>query len=155
MAGKTNIPAHIIAARGQKITLLDGSTPTLVYGFSSIMRLEEEFGSVSAALEAVTGADGESPSLTAVAKVMCAGLEHETTESGLLSDLNTLRYLLDSTEIEGYSEAIGAAFSAAFPQSTDADGEENEADPTAASRGLSGSTSAPSSSDALTPSSGA
>jgi hypothetical protein len=113
MAGKTNIPAHIIAARGQKITLLDGSTPTLVYGFSSIMRLEEEFGSVSAALEAVTGPDGESPSLIAVAKVMCAGLEHESTDNGLLSDLDTLRHLLDSTEIEAYSEAIGAAFSAA------------------------------------------
>jgi hypothetical protein len=155
MAGKTNIPAHIIAARGQKITLLDGSTPTLVYGFSSIMRLEEEFGSVSAALEAVTGPDGESPSLIAVAKVMCAGLEHESTDNGLLSDLDTLRHLLDSTEIEAYSEAIGAAFSAAFPQAAPEDGEGSEADPTTASRGPSGTTSAPSSSDAQSGSSGA
>lgn len=153
MAGKASIPAHVIAARGRRITLLDGTTPALVYGFSSIMRLEEDFGSIDQALEAVSGSGGKMPSLVAICKVMCAGLEHESTDHGLLSDVATLRHLLDSTQIEFYSDMIGEAFELAFPKSKETD---DAADPQSAesSPGPSGTTSAPSSSDAAMVSSG-
>jgi hypothetical protein len=163
MAGKAHIPAHVIAARGVKITLLDGSTPSLVYGFSSIMRLEEDFGSIEAALNSVSS-EGGAAALTAIAKVLCAGLEHEsanivdgqgaTVASGPLSEIGVLRYLLDSTQIEEYSDAIGQAFENGFPSRT----KEGDEDPTKgaeSSPGQTGTTSAPSSSDAQTPSSGA
>lgn len=149
MAGKANIPAHVIAARGRKINLLDGSTPTLVFGFSSIMRLEEDFGTLDQAFGVLQGA----PSITSIAKIMCAGLEHESTDHGLLSDLDVLRHLLDSTEIEAYSTAIGEAFELSFPTAASDD----DADPTEgadSSLGQTGSTPRLSSSDEPTQSSG-
>lgn len=150
------IPAAIIAARGKQITLIDGSQPHVVFTFSAVMRLEEEFGSIAGALEAVQQVEA-GKAFGSIANILAAGLEHEKTADGhSLGDVDVLRYLLDSQQLQVYSEQLGAAFEAAFPKAEK--GGDDSADPTQGetdSLGLSGSTSEPSSSDAPLVSSGA
>jgi hypothetical protein len=147
------IPAHVIAQRGKPITLIDGSVETVVFTFSSLMRIEEDFGSVQGALAAVSqGARGEA--FSSVAKILAAGLEHVRREDGELSDVEYLRCLLDPMSFTRYSDAVGAAIDAAFPDD-DAEAGEGDADPQKDSRGESGTTSQQSPSVEAMPSSGA
>lgn len=155
MSGKLEYPAHIIAARGRKVDLIDGTSVVLVYSFSSIMRMEEAYGSIEGALAQLNSPKGVR--LTAVVELMAAGLLHEGhPTNGMLSDVESLAPLLDSMLLKEYSDAIGEAFEASFPK-PDPDESGKHADPTATegSRGLSGSTPERSSSDEQTPSSGA
>lgn len=155
MSGKLEYPAHIIAARGRKVDLIDGTSVVLVYSFSSIMRMEDKFGSLEGALGQLNSPTGLR--LTAVVDLMAAGLLHEGhPTNGLLSDPEALAPLLDSMLIAEYSEAIGEAFEASFPKVDESEGGKH-ADPTATegSRGSSGTTPEQSSSDAQTASSGA
>jgi hypothetical protein len=143
----------VISARGRTITLLDGSSVTLVYGFMSIMQLEDEFGSLEAAMKSLS----EEVKLGTIAKIMAAGLLHEThPTAGVLGEIAGLAPLLDTLEIETYSEAIGEAFEAAFPQPVDGQHKGDEPDPTVpvSSPGSSGGTPPQSSSDAAMQSSG-
>lgn len=148
------IPPSVIAQRGKKITLIDGTIVTCVYTFSSLMRIEEDFGSVNGAL-AVVGQGSNGTAFTSVAQILAAGLEHEQTSDGQkLDDLDTLRSLLDPMKFNTYSDAVGAAIEAAFPDAGESDGE-GDTDPSKDSPGESGTTSRPSSSGEATSSSGA
>jgi hypothetical protein len=150
---RPTIPAAVIQQRGKTIDLLDGSKAVVVFTFSSLMRVEEDFGSVQDALAAVTqGARGSA--FTAVAQILAAGLEHENRDDGRLSDVEYLRALLDPVHFESYSDAVGAAIDAAFPSSDDTEAGESDADPQMDSRGESGTTSPSSSSEGERTSSG-
>lgn len=152
---RPNVPAAIIAQRGKKITLIDDREVTVVYTFSSLMRIEEDFGSVAGALESIAGGE-KAKAFTALSQIMAAGLEHERTDDGQgLDDTNVLRMLLDPMRFTDYSDALGEALTAAFPQAdTDEQGGDDAADPTKDSPGGSGITSQPSPSDGVNTSSG-
>lgn len=149
------IPAAVIAQRGRDVTLVDESTVTLVYTFSSLMTIEDDFGTLATAFARLDlGERGNM--MSTCAQLMAAGLQHEpaTDDRGPLSDVDTLAGLLDTKRIHEYAEKVGDALAAAFPDAAD-EGGDSEADPTKDSRGESGTTSQPSPSDAPTPSSGA
>ena len=149
---RPQIPASVIAQRGKTITLIDDSTAVVVFTFSSLMRIEEDFGSVQGALAAVSqGSRGQS--FSAVAQIVAAGLEHESRDEAQLSDVEYLRGMLDPMRFDEYSDAVGAAIDAAFPPSDDEAGED-DADPQRDSRGESGTTSPLSPSDEASASSG-
>lgn len=151
-----NIPASVLAARGKPIKLIDDRVVHVVFTFSSVMRLEDDFGSIAAALSAVEQVES-GKAFGSIADILAAGLEHESTDDGArLSNVDVLRYLLDSTELHNYSEQLGAAFEAAFPTPEKSGGD--DADPTKgadSSLGQSGTTSPLDSSDEATQSSGA
>jgi hypothetical protein len=147
MSKNISYPASVIAARGRKITLLDDTEVTLVYGFASLMRVESDFGSFTEALRSLGG--GDRPiSTNGLAKLVAAGLLHEghPTE-GALGDPEHVAGLLDTMRIASYVAAISDALVEAFPQASK--GEHVDEDPTEgdeSSPGLSGTTSEPSSS---------
>lgn len=155
MARQT-IPAHVLASRGREIKFIDGTTAQLVFTFSSIMTLEESFGSIGAAVNEMKKL-GDGAAFGSIVKILAAGLEHEVNADGVpLSTVSLLRHMLDPTQIETYAEQMGSAFEAAFP-AADPDEKSDDADPTKPtdSRGPIGTTSAQSSSDAATQNSGA
>lgn len=143
---RTSIPASVIAQRGRKITLIDGSEALAVCTFSSLMRIEDDFGSVQDALITVRqGAFGKA--FNAVAQILAASLEHvERADGGNLGDVEQLRSLLDPMSFKDYSDAVGDAIDAAFPDVADDEAGEGDADPQMDSRGESGTTSPSSSS---------
>lgn len=151
-----SIPAHILSQRGKPIVLIDGTQVTLVYTFSSLMRIEEDFGSVAAALQAIRA--GERGSVfTSIAQICAAGLEHESMppHGARLSDVDVLSGYLDPQRVEQYSDALGDALAAAFPETkAEAEAGGDDADPQPDSRGESGTTSPPSPSVEAMPSSG-
>lgn len=149
---RPSIPAHVIAQRGKKITLIDETDVSIVFTFSSIMRIEEDFGSVAGALAAVSQGE-KGAAFTALAQIIAAGLEHATVGDGAhLSDVENLRAVLDPMRFEDYSDALGGAMEAAFPQDDKAG--EGDADPQTDSPGESGTTSPSSLSDEVSASSG-
>lgn len=148
------LPAHILKSRGVPITLLDAREVVLLFTFSSLMRLEEEFGSVAAALGEIQKGD-KGAAFGSIARIMAAGLEHEHDGDGKrLDDTDVLRSLLDSVELEAYSDALGEAFEKAFPEPEGDDAPDPQQGATS-SPGTGGGTPAPSHSDAPTPISGA
>lgn len=151
---RLNIPASVLAQRGKPVKLIDDTTRTVIFTFSSLMRIEEDFGSVVGALVAIKqGTAGQA--FTSIAQIMSAGLEHEQLEDGSrLSDPEVLRGQLDPSLFDDYSEALGEAIEAAFPAAKEGEGQD-DADPQPGSRGESGTTSPSSRSDDLTPNSGA
>ena len=154
---RPRIPAHVLADRGVEIELLDGKSVTICYGFRSLMQLEDQYGSVNAAIELVQqGVDGKA--FTSLAGILAAGLMHETTETGVLGDANVLADYLDPTKLEDYAEAMSEAFTRSFPSSDDDDeSESDESDPTVttSSPGASGTSSHESASASVTTNSGA
>lgn len=137
---RSQIPASIIAQRGKTITLMDGSTATVVYTFSSLMVVEDDFGSIVGALAEINGGM-TGRTFNAVARLAAAGLEHETTADGAaLSDVDMIRGLLDPMRFDEYAKAIGEAIDTAFPAATEGSGE-GDADPQMDSPGASGGTS--------------
>lgn len=155
---RPQIPASVIAKRGKPIRLIDDSEVAVVFTFSSIMRIEEDFGSVADALSQVS-AGPTGAAFTALAQIVASGLEHEQLDDGTkLSDVENLRVMLDPFAFEDYSDAMGAAMEAAFPQSAegdDAGAGGDDTDPQSDSPGESGTTSRPSPSDEATETSGA
>lgn len=141
---RPEIPASVIAQRGKKITLIDEREVAVVYTFSSLMRIEEDFGSVAGSLGEIS--KGESgAAFTSLVRIMAAGLEHERTEDGRqLDDTDVLRMLLDPMRFSDYSDALGEALAAAFPKAAEGEqaaGGEGDADPTKDSPGEFGTTS--------------
>jgi hypothetical protein len=138
---RPTIPASVIAQRGRPVSFIDGTKATLVCTFSSLMRIEEDFGSIATALaETQRGMTG--PAFTSVASIMAACLQHEPARDGQsLADPETLRLLLDPMLFDDYSEAAGEAISAAFPAEADDKAGEGDPDPQPGSLGESGGTS--------------
>lgn len=136
-----NVPADVIAQRGIPIKLIDGSEARAVVTFSTIMTIEEEFGSIADALAAINGG-AMGKVFGGVASVLAACLEHEPPrEQGRLDDVDVLRNLLDPMQFSTYVDAAGNAISAAFPAGDDAEAGEGDADPQQDSPGESGTTS--------------
>lgn len=150
--------ADVIDGTGpQPVTLLNGRTVTLRYGFRSMRRLEQMFGSLGEmARQQQAGGDGTM--YEATAKMLACGMLHEHDGEGAPLTVDRLDDLLDPAKIDVYLEAATAALALAFP----AEAEEVVAqgppagDVAAAtdSPGAPGTTPPPSSSDAPTPSSG-
>lgn len=142
---RPQIPASVIAQRGKRITLIDDREVAVVYTFSSLMRIEDDFGSVAGSLAEISkGESGQA--FTSLVRIMAAGLEHERTEDGQqLDDTDVLRMLLDPMRFSDYSDALGEALAAAFPsaKADEQSGGEGDADPTTDSPGESGTTSQP------------
>lgn len=152
---RPQIPAHVIAQRGKPVELFGGETVTVVYTFSSLMTIEEHFGSIAGALAAVQQ-QHRGAAFTSLCTILAAGLEHvERREDGTdYSNPEHLRMLLDPRLFETYSDQMGEALSDAFPDSDEDKAGEDDADPQMDSRGESGTTSPSSPSDVLSASSG-
>jgi len=152
---RPHIPAAVIAQRGRPITLIDGTEVTVVYTFSSLMRIEDDFGTLARAFAELES--GEYGALmNTVSKLLAAGLEHvePAGDRGALSDVDVLRGWLDPKHVNDYTDQVTAAIAQSFPDAS-AEAEGDAVDPTQDSPGESGTTSPPSPSDAQTPSSGA
>lgn len=138
---------------GQPITMVDGTTETLVFDFDALCEVEELFGSLSAFTSLLTtGARG--PILNTVAKGVSAGLRH-LPEPPTVADV---RRRLDSRLSREYVDALDTAFYDAMPAAQEGDENETEgkgSGETSDSPGASTTTSPPSSSVEATASSGA
>jgi hypothetical protein len=158
MARRPIVHPTILAAKGVPIILTDqehniDKPVSVCFTFSAIMNLEQEFGSLQGAMEVLNQGEGGA-AFTSIVKILGCGLEHETTDHGALSDLDVLAGYVDTGRIKEYADALGEAFKKAFPPNlTDSGDAAGSADPS--SLGASGTTSPPSGSDSLTPSSGA
>lgn len=171
MPNRPPIPPQVLAARGVPVRLIDGTEVRICYTFHSLMTLEETANGVVDAMKILADLNGAQ--FSEVVNLMAAGLEHEqydvvippqqaglqpTVERVTLDDVEVLSSLLDTMTLGSYMTAMIEAFNNAFPQREAAAGDtdqEGGEDPTQASPGPSGSTSAPSTSDGATPSSGA
>lgn len=142
-----------LARVGVPITLIDGRTVNVAYGFAGLRKIEAAHGGLQPVLEMLKGG-ADATIFTALADILAAGLVHENIDGEQLSSPDVLADWLDPTQIGPYGEAIGQAFALSFPASTgNAKGE--TATETANSPGTSGTTSAPSGTDAPMMSSGA
>jgi hypothetical protein len=155
-------PGSDLAPAPLYLTLTTGREVPLRYGMLSVLRLEETFGSLNAMRVAFNAAAaGEGPIVGPTLGILCAGLlEEHDGNGGRLSNLETLAPLLDQDLIQEYAAVAGQALLRAFPKAAASAGEApGEATaptlPAVTSPGPSGTTSAPSSSDAATTSSGA
>lgn len=145
-----------LAARGVVIPLADGSTTRLRYGFRALKELEDRFGSVvglqtamQGIMEAMDEGGGGAKAFGPILDLIVPGLLHNrgVTEDEWLD-------LLDPAHLAEYVDALKAAMEQAFPAS--AAGLGNVPGPTPGpGPGLSGTTSPPAATDALTASSGA
>lgn len=90
-----------------KITLLDGVERTLRYDLNAMAELEDRYGSVDAAFEAM-----DKNSIKAIRCVLWAGLLHEDeslTEQKVGS-------LIDMQYLQTLMESVGQAFNADMPK---------------------------------------
>lgn len=89
-----------------KITLLDGVERTLRYDLNAMAELEDRYGSVDAAFEAM-----DNNSIKAIRCVLWAGLIHED------ADLTEQKVgsLIDMQYLQGLMESVGQAFNADMP----------------------------------------
>jgi hypothetical protein len=137
---RPQIPASILANRGVPIKLMTGREVVVCYTFKSLMLLEEQFGSIQAALEII--ANPTNAQFAGIAKILACGLVHEvaTEADGQgLGNVDVLADLLDSAELKVYADAMGEAFSKSFP--TPDPEVQADADPTLLSLGESGTSS--------------
>jgi hypothetical protein len=155
---KSSIPAAVLHQRGVPITLIDGSTAVVVFTFSSLARIEAQYGSVGAALHEAQGSTTDAAVFSGLTQVLACGLEHETRGEGGaavdLGDAEQLVHLLDSALVREYSKAIDDGFDKSFPKPEGDDAGDPQGPGEPASHGTSGSTSAQSPSDEGTTSSG-
>ena len=138
---------------GQPITMVDGTTETLIFDFDALCEIEELCGSLSAFTSNLT-AGGRGQILNTVAKGVSAGLRH-LPKPPTVADV---RRRLDSRLSREYVDALDTAFYDAMPTAREGDGDEAEgkdSGETSDSPGASTTTSPPSSSVAATASSGA
>lgn len=150
----TTTEAARIAAAGVPLVLANGRTVNLRFGFRGLVALEDEFGGIAAVEHAISG-DMTSATLRPLAKALACGLggEHDGAGAPLTADRLINDELLAPTDLKSYADAFQAALTQAFPPPAAA-AEESGTATAEDSRGATGTTSAPSPSDAPTPSSG-
>lgn len=102
-----------LLAPGVPITFNDASTATLRYGMRSLKAMEDAYGSVHAAQEALSGlfTGANTRAISTLMPIMAAGLVHE----GNKYTADSLLDLTDFGEIHVYLDAIGEALEQAFP----------------------------------------
>jgi hypothetical protein len=146
---RPTIPPAILTQRGVPITLVDGTSLSLCYTFRSLLAIEDQFGNLQRALDALdVVANKDAKAFGAINGLMAAGLAHEVVgpDQNMVTADNLPDYI-DPAKIAEYGEAIGKAITAAFPKPDPAEdghvGEETDADadPQVASPGLPGTTS--------------
>lgn len=99
--------ARLLAA-GHPITLLDGRSANVRFGFRGLLMLEEHFGSLPAVQNAISS-DGTGKALEPIARLVSAGLAGEGLSYDELVDL------LDPRCLAEYVAAVGAALEEALP----------------------------------------
>jgi hypothetical protein len=102
-----------LQARGQTITLMDGTEAKLLYAFRGLALLEDEFGSLQAVQELVKLDDDGLPVgkvIGPLSKLLGAGLVH------LGYTLDQAIDLLDSARMQEYFTAASAALEEALPR---------------------------------------
>lgn len=154
---RPTIPPAILAQRGVPLTLIDGTTVHLCYNFRSLMRIEEEFGSLQRALNALDfGENPDAKAFSAMASLAAAGLQHEVAgpDGTPMDTADRVSDYLDTQHVQELGEAIGKAITAAFPAKVEGAQEGEEEDPTPPSPGSTGSTSASSPGGGVTTTSG-
>lgn len=135
-----------VGYEGEPLQLLDGRTVHVKYGMRGLMRLEDAFGSL-AAVQTQISQDGTGAVFTPAMKLLACGLLHEHDGAGApLSDPERLADLIAPERFQDAVSAAGRALQRAFPNAPQVGAAETA--PEQPSRGESGTTSAPSSSDA-------
>lgn len=139
-----------LRARGHPITLMDDTEATLIYDFDSLETLEEEFGSIGALVTLVEVDDAGVPVGKAFRPLRIfigAGLLHAGYS------IDDAKRILDPSRLTEYFGAAQAALGDALPRAGKAEEAQNGRGPNG-STGASSTTSEPSSSAELTPTSG-
>lgn len=95
-----------IKAKAAKITLLDGVEHTLRYTLNAMAELEDEYGTVTKAFEAL-----DNGSIKAVRFVLWAGLLHEN-EAITVQQVGNL---IDIELMSNLQDTMGQAFEASMP----------------------------------------
>ena len=137
----TAVDAAQVLAEGRTVTLTNGQTITVRFGFRTLAAVEKEWGSVGALAGLLaTGLQGQL--YTTIGNVLA-----------LMSDLSAdeVMDLLDPTQLGEYGRAIDDSLDEALPKPK---GGESGKAPTNGSPGETSTTSEPSDSDAPMPSSG-
>lgn len=98
-----NKMAAEIAAAGRTITLADGRTATIRYGFAGIGEIEAKHGSIGALMEALEKGE-KGPIFSTLGHALWAGTQRKVPLEAFLD-------LLDPRRIAEYSEAFGEALS--------------------------------------------
>lgn len=142
-----------LLAAGHPVTLIDGRSVNVRFGFRGLLMLEEHFGSLSA-VQNVIETDGEGnvigKAFEPVARLISAGLVSEGISYDQALDL------LDPRHLAEYVVAVGAALTEALPAPAAADAgvDVGKATGRNGSLGRTSTSSAPSASAAQTTTSG-
>lgn len=129
---RPKVAPSVLADRGVPLTLVDGHKVTLCFSFAALLLLEEEFGSVQGVIDKVSDT-ANAAAFTSILRVLACGLCHEHGPGGEdLADVHNLAALADPGDLATYSDAIGEAFTKAFPHKDDDEagaGDGEDADP--------------------------
>lgn len=136
-----------LLAAGHPVTLIDGRSVTVRFGFRGLLMLEEHFGSLPAVQNAISS-DGTGKALEPIAHLVAAGLCAEGLSYDDLVDL------LDPRQLAEYVSAVGAALEEALPAPAPENGV-GKANGRNGSPGKTSTSSGPSASAAQTMTSGA
>jgi hypothetical protein len=102
----TELTASELVSAGKQITLANGNTITLRYGFGAIAELEERHGSLSVFSELMQKGE-KGPIFSVLGHALWAGSQRKMPLAAFLD-------LLDPSQTETYANAFGAAFSEAM-----------------------------------------
>lgn len=143
-------PGARIRGAGVPVTLADGHRVHLRFSMAGIMALEEVFGSLGAARDALAGLDETKPVFSRLVDLLACALVEDLggpeQEWQVARRRLRLGGLLDVADLQTYGAAAGEAFRQAFPAAagTPSGGAEGpQATPTAPAPGTTGTTSAP------------
>jgi hypothetical protein len=134
-----------LAAEGEPLTLTNGHQVRIRYGMKSLMRLEDTFGGLK---NIAVDTDGTKPIIGPLMDLLACGLLHEHDGQGAPLTREHLAELVDPKDFQRVLETAGKALSDAFPTLQAPAALAAPEAPTQAFPGPSGTTSAPSSTDA-------
>lgn len=164
-AAYATTPARRVRATGHPIILTDGQTVQVRYGMASIVELEDRFGSLGGVQDAMASLNAGSKVFGSMMDLLACGLLYAgliPTQPGELPTVGQVRAVLlgrdlvDPADLKDYMEALGRAFTEAFPDPGSAEGKAPTTAPaTPPAPGPIGGTTPPPSSDAPPQSSGA
>ena len=92
--------------RPQKVQIVLDKTRTLVYDLNAFAELEEQFGSIEKAMEALEGGK-----IKAIIAILWAGLVHE--DESLTPKM--VGSIIGLTDLQEVADALGKAISSAMP----------------------------------------
>lgn len=140
-----------LLAAGHPITLIDGRSVNVRFGFRGLLMLEEQFGSLGSVQNIIrTDEQGNivGKAFDPLARLVAAGLAHEGLSYDDLLDLLDPRFLTE------YMEAVGKAIEEGLPAPAASGADVGKANGRNGSPGKTSTSSGPSASAAPTTSSG-